>query len=206
MKNAKGTDLEAQLCGGKMTGSRRWITIAIAVPLTVAGCQRPTESDRAGSQPTPSVAPPPTSGPVTSISGAELDALIAKQGSATFRSWNGKWIGMDGDTDLTFLPGGAVHMFEYGDGVASYAGTYAIDPNGNVTVQLPTFGHEWPAMSLGKDSTSMLLVPKEGGGFVMGNRGGAILSGQGTYWPFRPLTAAEEAQVRQRMEKDADGS
>jgi len=121
----------------------------------------------------------------------------------TFRSFGGKWIGMDGDTDLTFLPNGAVHMFEYGDAVTGYYGTYAFDPGGNITLQLPTFGHGWPVMSMRKDATSLLFVAaRDGNDLVMGNRGGATLAPtQGKYWPFRSLALAEEAEVRERIKK-----
>jgi len=160
-------------------------------------------------------APPPTSyqsssvqpttapGPAAPASASDLAALIAKQGSVTFRSFGGKWVGMDGDTDLTFLPNGAVHMFEYGIGVTGYRGTYAIDPGGNITLQLSTFPEAWPVMSMQKDATSLLLVPaRNGNDFVMGNRGGVTFApGQGTYWPFRPLGPAEEAEVRESIKK-----
>jgi hypothetical protein len=126
---------------------------------------------------------------------SDLDALIARKNRTTFRSWNGNWIGMDGDTDLTFLPGGAAHMVEYGDGVSDYDGTYSIDDEGDVTMSFPAFGHAWPVMTLRRDSVSLLLLPKNAAdGFIMGNRGGVtFLSGQGSYWPFRPPGAAEKA-------------
>ncbi len=58
-------------------------------------------------------------------------------------------------------------------------------------------------MSLRKDLTSLLLVPAQNGNdFVMGNRGGATFTaGQDTYWPFRLLDPAEEAQVLKRIKK-----
>ena len=110
---------------------------------------------------------------------------------------------MDGDTDVTFLPTGAVHMFEYGIGVSGYHGTYTVDSRANIALQLPTFGHAWPVMVLQKDATSLFLVPAENGnGFVMGNRGGVTFApGQPTYWPFRPLDPTEETQVRERIKK-----
>jgi hypothetical protein len=51
-------------------------------------------------------------------------------------------------------------------------------------------------MSLLNDTTSFLLVPAEdGGGLVMGTRGGVTFaSGQGTYWPFRPLNPIERRE------------
>jgi hypothetical protein len=110
---------------------------------------------------------------------------------------------MDADTDLTFLPGGSAHMFEYGFAMSGYHGTYRINDKGEVTMQFPSFGHTWPIMILRRDSSSLLLQPKASGNdFVMGNRGGAtIRSGQGSYWPFRPLSAADETKVREQFTK-----
>lgn len=141
----------------------------------------------------------------------DLDQLISSQGSVTFRSFNGKWIGMDCDTDLTFLPNGSIHMFEYGFAVSGYRGTYTMNSVGQVTVQLPTFRGPWPLMLMQKDSTSLLLMPAQNvNGIVMGNRGGAtVVGGKGEYWPFRPVDATQEAYVRDRMKQDRtnyDGS
>jgi hypothetical protein len=180
--------------------SVRFVIAGMAVCI-VAGCRTAAESARPPSRRQPTTAPTNSPSPTAAGSAAELHALIAKHGSVTFRSFGGKWVGTDGDTDLTFLPGGAAHMFEYGVGVTGYHGTYAIDPRGNVTVQLPTFGHAWPVMSLRKEATSLLLVPaQDQDGFVMGNRGGATFArGRGTYWPFRPLNPAEGARVVGRI-------
>jgi hypothetical protein len=110
-------------------------------------------------------------------------------------------MGMDADTDLTFLPGGAVHMIEYGVGVSQYRGTYTVTPAGNVTAKFPTFGHAWPPMTVRRDNISLLLLRTEGNDhFVMGNRGGTtIMAGQGSYWPFRPIPVAEERELRARF-------
>lgn len=180
----------------------RTFLIVAATSLLLAACERRNESAVAPRKPdAPAVGGPVTTSPTTVAAGGDLDALIAKQGSVTFRSYGGKWIGLDGDTDLTFLPNGALHMFEYGYAVSGYRGTYQIDSAGRVTAQLPTFGHTWPAMSLRRDATSLLLVPEQSGTeFVMGNRGGAtFVGGQPTYWPFRPLNTTEEARVRERI-------
>jgi hypothetical protein len=173
----------------------RQTIVAATVWLLLAGCRPVNESadhhvrKQPGTRPTNTLT---ATSPITAASASELETMIARQGSVTFRSFDGKWIGIDGDTDLTFMPNGALRMFEYGYGVSGYRGTYKIDSAGRVTVRLPTFGHAWPAMWLQKDATSLLLTPaRDGNGFVMGNRGGAtFVQGQGTYWPFRPLGTA----------------
>jgi hypothetical protein len=148
------------------------------------------------------VRPPATEPAPTPATAAALNDAIRDRGAVTFRSWDGNWIGMDADTDLTFLPGGVVHLFEYGFGISSYRGTYAITDRGDVAAQVPKFGHPWPAMTLRHDARSLLLLPKQSADddVVMGNRGGATVTpGQGSYWPFRPVTPAEERELRIRV-------
>jgi hypothetical protein len=132
-----------------------------------------------------------------------LDALVTNHGSTTFRSFEGEWIGADGDTDLTFFPKGEVHMFEYGVGLSSSRGAYTIEPSGRVTLQFPTFGNSWPAMLLQKDARSLLLVPVvDDPDVVFGNRGGVTTApGPRGYWPFRPLAPTEQQVVLDRIEK-----
>jgi hypothetical protein len=127
-----------------------------------------------------------------------LKDLIAKEGSVTFRSWNGKLFGRDSDTDITFLPEHRVRMIEYGYVMNSYDGTYVLDTNGEVRTKFDHFGHEWPVMILQQDSVSLLLRPKDPRtGFQMGHRIGAtILEDQGTYWPFRPVSTSDAKQRR----------
>ncbi len=132
----------------------------------------------------------------------DLTELIAARGSVTFRSWGGKWIGTDCDTDITFLPNQVAYMIEYGVGVKSYKATYSVDSTGQVTLRLKDFGHKWPVMILDLDAVSLRLRPTRGGGLVMGNRGGAtVIGGQGSYWPFRPISPNEEAVIRERWAK-----
>ena len=185
------------------------VIVAVVASLLLIGCQPPEETE--GSKPTAAkrvtteteTVVEQAMGPAEAASTSDLRALIASTGSVTFRSFGGRWIGMDGDTDLTFFEDGSLHMFEYGVGVTGYPGTYKIDAAGNVLVQLPTFNHGWPMMSLLKDAASLLLLPKQSGNdFVMGNRGGATFAGgQGSYWPFRPLNAKEQAFVLERIGK-----
>ncbi len=113
---------------------------------------------------------------------------------------------MDSDTDLTFLPGGKAHMFEYGYAVSSYDGSYSIDDQGVVTMTFPKFGSAWPKMQLRRDSQSLLLRPADPQtGFVFGNRGGATIpDGSGSYWPFRPLAPSAEAGMHERIIKERE--
>src|SRR5438874_12435583 len=45
---------------------------------------------------------------------AEFSEQLRRDGSITFRSWNGKWVGLDADTDLRFFPKQKIEMAEYG--------------------------------------------------------------------------------------------
>jgi hypothetical protein len=173
---------------------RRQCAFLAATLVVIAGCYRANAPSVAAS--------------VVAASATDLDALIAKQSSVTFRSFNGKWIGMDGDTELMFLPNQNVLMIEFGYAVIGYSGTYKIDPSGQITLHLPTFGQAWPAMWLRKDSKSMLLIPvQHGNEFVMGNRGGATLNSEdGSYWPFRPLDAEDESKRREWIKQQSQPS
>ena len=166
----------------------RCIAMFILALASASGCGRPD-------------GPPTTASPA--IARAQLRDRIAAAGSVTFRSWDGKWIGLDSDTEITFLPDQAIHMTEYGDGVSHFKGRSRIDPSGQITLLWEDFGHEWPVMILERDATSLRLRPSDSDqGFVMGDRSGATLqSGQGSYWPFRPVTAKEEAQIREEIGK-----
>jgi hypothetical protein len=70
---------------------------------------------------------------------SEFNDRIKGNGSITFRSWNGKAFRMDSDTELTFFPHNAVHMFEWGYALASYRGTYQITSDGKITAQFKRF-------------------------------------------------------------------
>lgn len=110
---------------------------------------------------------------------------------------------MDSDTELTFLTNQTIYMTEYGYVITGYKGMYRINSKGEVTAKFDDFKHEWPIMLLQKDSISLLLRPKNGLDFVMGNSGGATIpGGKGSYWPFRPVSASEETEIRRRISKD----
>jgi hypothetical protein len=99
-----------------------------------------------------------------------FEDLMRRDGALAFRSWEGKWIGMDSDTDLRFFPGGKVEMVEYGLGVVDYEGTYRLDFDGLLTATFEGYGR-WPVMRLGSDERSLVLSRSDGrkgwGGMVI---------------------------------------
>jgi len=167
-----------------------WLVPVVAIVfLIIVGCEQ-TTSDLGSANP-----------PAAGVS--NFNDRIAKDGLLTFRSWSGKLLRTDSDTEITFLPEQRVHMTEYGYVVNSYDGSYRIDASGEIMTKFEDFRHEWPVMLLQQDSTSLLLRPKDPKvGFVMGNRGGAtILGDQGSYWPFRPISEQEQVEVKQELKK-----
>jgi hypothetical protein len=168
----------------------------LACFIALVGCH---QSSTLTGDATPAPTTFPTSGAIRG-SVADIQQLIITRGSVTFRSSSGKLIGMDGDSDLTFLPAGQMHMTEYGFAVTEYRGTYSISTDGIVTARFPTFGDKWPDMALNRDATSLFLMPvNQKIGFIFGNRGGAVESSG--YWPFRPVPADQEAKVREEFSK-----
>lgn len=168
---------------------RRAVILAAAL-LATGGCRfeeepvpQVTPAPATGTQPTS----PPGAGAVTA--GSELEALIAKQGSVTFLSHDGKWIGTDVDSDITFLPNGVAHTFSYSDAMIGYRGTFTAAADGTVVVEFPTLGEPWPTMTLRGDATSLLLSPKE--------PAGRAEPAERSDWPFRQIPAAHEAQMRE---------
>lgn len=151
------------------------------------GCERSAQPPVAA---TPSTHRTPPAQPAVAVSGAVFKQLVAQRGSITFRSWEGKWIGTDCDTDLKFQPGGTVILTEYRYAVDHYRGTYDIDAKGVVTVKLSKYASSWPVMLAQRDPSSLLLQPVSGQqGFSLGGGAGAtISSGQGNYWPFRTFS------------------
>ena len=135
------------------------------------------------------------------ISEAELDLAITKRGLVTFSSWQGRRIGADCDSEITFLPNHCAHMTEYGYAQDDYSGVYSFGSDGQITLACDGYGHPWPHLVLERDTDSLLLHPADADtGFVMGNRGGATLSGGlGSFWPFRPVSSEEQEVIRERL-------
>ena len=140
----------------------------------------------------------------TSAAVSAFQNYIQSKGSITFRSWNGKALRMDSDTELVFFQNSSVYMLEWGITLTRYSGTYQVQPNGQIKIQLINFERkDWPDMVLESDLDSLLLRPvNPNQGFVMGNRGGATLfKKHGSYWPFRMLTGDEEKKVLEMVER-----
>jgi hypothetical protein len=159
--------------------------LSLSLLLTLNGCKDDETSRKMTSAEKAASSTQPYVGEVRPASAANLDALIAERGSLTFLSWNGEWIGTDVDTDITFLPGREAHMFRHGFTMIGYRGTYAIDAEGRIELNLRQFEHDWPPMSLLEDDKSLLLVPEDGD-----TRAG---------WSFRPIPAEDEAQARKSI-------
>src|SRR5262249_2115648 len=113
--------------------SRLAMALVWTVVLTAAGCE-------------------PRSATPDPLAIVDFKSLLQKQGRITFLSWNGKWIGTDCDTDVTFLADGSVEMTGYGNAVRRFKGTYHLDSGGVVSLELSGLKEGWPAMVLDKDS------------------------------------------------------
>jgi len=126
---------------------------------------------------------------------------LENDGEVVYRSFGGKWIGMDGDTDLYFGPENRVVMTEYGAVVSAYEGTFEISRDGEMTTHFPDCPFKWPTMLIGKDEQSFVLVGMSDGNPVMGTRGGmTVMGSHGSYWPFRPAKV-EISAFKKRMEE-----
>jgi len=123
-----------------------------------------------------------------------LDAAFADSGGILFRSWDGRWIGMDSDTDIELHADGNVVLTEYGYAVSKYDGTYSITVAADGTasdlrLSLKDYRGTWPVMAVYSDHSKLLLIPTDGSvGFVFGNRAGATVpDDSGSFWPFRQI-------------------
>jgi len=150
--------------------------ITVLVCVVFGGCSKQTE-------------PPPLDHSKQAVNVKEaLDTRFSNAESITFRSWNGKWIGMDCDTDVTLNADGTAVLTEYGYAVREYTGTYSIANSTELSLVMRDYD-SWPTMYFIPEESDLLLVPTENSGeFVMGNRAGATVpGGGGSFWPFRQL-------------------
>jgi hypothetical protein len=115
----------------------------------------------------------------------EFESRIAKSGSVTFRSWSGRALRSDNDTELTFLLNNAVHMFQWGLALRSFTGTYALEPGGRVTLEFKGYEKKWPHMVLDQALGSLELEPEEP------QKNDEWLG----YWTFRMLAGDDEENV-----------
>lgn len=112
----------------------------------------------------------------------EFHELLAKKVKVVFRSWNGKWIGTDCDTDVIFRPAEVVEVVEYRDAIARYEGKYSLDDDGVASLWFEGLSEPWLALVLERDSKSFLLRLNDSKqGLVNGYRR------WDGYWPFRAI-------------------
>ena len=154
----------------------------IAILLT-AGC---TQASRSSALPESAEA---VDDPIAAIKDAS-----ASDGFISFRSWNGKWIGTDCDTEMELHSDGKAVLREYGYAIRTCVGTYAVTPAADeylprLTLQLNEYQNSWPKMVLYRDKSELLLMPSpDSTNFVFGNRAGATVPGDtGSFWPFRQI-------------------
>jgi hypothetical protein len=141
--------------------------------------------------------------PLDSNTVSVFQEIIRTDGAVTFRSWEGKALRKDSDTEFAFFPEGRVEMLEYGFGLTRYAGSYEILGHGQIAVRLEGRGENWPDMQLERDGSTLLLRPMDPKvGFVMGNRGGVVISADdGSYWPFHEVTGGEKSEILATLEE-----
>lgn len=117
-----------------------------------------------------------------------------------FRSWNGRWIGTDCDTEIELHPNGIAVLIEYGYAVNKYDGTYSVNELSNndnneseLCLTFPEYEGEWPPMAVYREGSDLLLIPTDSSlGFAFGNRSGATIpGGSGSFWPFRQVPIPE---------------
>ena len=134
---------------------------------------------------------------------SEFQDIIRRDGAVTFRSWDGKAFRRDSDTEFAFFAEGKVEILEYGFGLFRYAGSYEIREHGQIAVNLAGLREDWPDMKLEREASTLVLKPVDSEvGFVMGNRGGAVVSGDGgSYWPFREVTGRDKREILDTLEE-----
>ncbi len=142
----------------------------------------------------------------TASTSAAFEKRILDNGSATFRSWNGKAYRVDSDTEIAFFPDGSVQMLEWGYKLEHYAGRYKVHPDGFVSVWFKGYQQEWPTMRIeGKDGTLFLRPFNEQNQFMFGNRGGSSSPRtEGTFWPLRMIGGQDEAEVLRNLKNQQD--
>lgn len=117
--------------------------------------------------------------------------------TVVFVSRDGKMYGMDSDAVISFELDGKVVLGEFGAGIAGYRGTYEVAKDGSVSIALKGYRSKWPKMKFSSEVGKMrLYAHKDGDGFVMGDRGGAVeTGGMKRFWPFILVDGARTPEV-----------
>jgi len=120
---------------------------------------------------------------------AEFNTRMAEHGLISFRSHEGKYVGNDDDTEITFLPDKTAIVWHYADTIDQHRGNYTLDPNGDIMIASRRPGRPYLMLRLGRDRTSLVLRWT----------GGAVISNDSDYWPFRPVTEREDFATGVRL-------
>lgn len=141
------------------------------------------------------------SAPPKFLQKSEVVGFIAQRHAAgktvVFVSRDGKMYGMDSDSVISFEADGKVVLGEFGAGIAGYRGTYEVAKDGSVSIVLKGYEAKWPVMKFSSEVGKMrLYAHKDGDGFVMGGRGGAVeTGGMKRFWPFMLVDGARTPEV-----------
>lgn len=87
---------------------------------------------------------------------------IGQTGEVSFKSWNGNLRGLDNDDVLHFRKESKVVLESMSVGVNYFKGTYALTPDGRVSVDIKGIHEPWPPMILRTDGTDLLLYREDG--------------------------------------------
>lgn len=129
-------------------------------------------------QPTPEIARRPSSAFVEGPPAvAALQERLAREGSVILRSWKGRWIGTDVDTDFQLLRDGRVKIVDYDEDVDTHHARCRLTPEGLLRIE------GWPDLALGADGKDLQLRPL----------GPASSKGEG-YWPFRSIPLNQKSR------------
>lgn len=115
-----------------------------------------------------------------------LRGLLDDYHYVTFVSRSGKFYGMDSDSLLIFSKNGFVILTELGMGSKDYDGTFEIDADQTIKLDLPTYPGSWPPMRFRRDGDANFLDRiDQKTGFLFGGRSGAVETEEmKPFWPF----------------------
>jgi hypothetical protein len=117
------------------------------------------------------------------VAAKRLREVLERDGSVIFRSFDGRWIGTDGDTDLQLSRGGKGNLIHFSVGIVKSPAAYVISDDGRLTVSLED-GKSWPAMELTWDRRSLVLKAVDPPG-----------ARPAEYWAFREIPASGRNRV-----------
>jgi hypothetical protein len=125
-----------------------------------------------------------------------IETLLAERGTLLFRSRSGKLYGMDSDTDVLISTNHQAQLIQYGYTVTKYAGTYSVDDDGQIALDLAKYRRKWPVMRLSTAQGDFYLQTASGSThFIMGDRAGATETpSMAPFWPFKLIKKDAEAK------------